>query len=231
MPETIVGCPACGTRLKVPPALQGKESIRCPKCQTPVPLRRARAEEIKELPEVLPADEELDELEVLDTVPARTRRRPPPRDDEDDEEERPVRRRRPRDDDDEDYDDRPRRRRRRFEEERPGPWPLALALVPVCALIAFCGGLLTSGTAGLPESKGGADAKFFGLCFMLLVCGVFVAIGVFGVKNRHTYGRFGIEFRGTSAIVVGMIYTVIGGVLGGIAIYGLVFQIFHFLAG
>jgi DNA-directed RNA polymerase subunit RPC12/RpoP len=244
MAELIVRCPACGARMKVPPALQGKESIRCPKCKASVPLkppppaparRPAKAPEpVEEVQDVQPADE-FDELEEVAPAPAKPKRRPPPEDEEDDEDDRPVRKGRRRvdeDEDDEDEDDRPRRGRKRRRDERPGPWLIALALAPACALVGFLGGLVLMGTRGLPEAEeGGPAAKVFGLGFMLLICGVLVVLGIIGVKNRYTVGRWGMEFRGTTAVWIGMTQTVVGGLLAGFGLYGLLFEVFHLLFG
>jgi hypothetical protein len=213
MPEMIVRCPGCGARMKVPPAAQAKESIRCPKCKGPVPLRPP-APPVEEVQEVLPTEEEFDELEEVTPAPARAKRRLPPEDEEEDE------------------DDRPRRRGKRRQE--PGPWPVALALAPVGLLLGFAAGLGSMGTRGLPEAQeGGAVVKILVLLFAMFVGGLFILLGVLCVKERKvTVGRWTTtEVRGPTAIVIGMIYSGGGGMLAGFALYGVVFEVAHLLFG
>jgi hypothetical protein len=170
-------------------------------------------EAVEEVQEVLPAEAE-DELEVVEQAPAAKRRRPVPQYEDDEEQE----------------DDRPRGRRGRPKKQPPGPWLLALALAPACGLVGFLFCLLLRGTSGLPEDKdGGPVASLLGLSFVLLACCVVLPFGVFAVKNRHTFGKWGIEIQGTTAVWVGMVQSFFSGLLGGVAVYGLIFEVYHLL--
>jgi DNA-directed RNA polymerase subunit RPC12/RpoP len=233
MPETIVRCPGCGAKLKLGPAAQGKKAIRCPKCGGTVPVPQAQPAPPKPAVKAAEPVEELEEVEpvVAAAEPAPMRKKGRPADeDEDEPPARPVKRRRPIEEEDEedDEDDRPRGRRKQPKKQPPGPWPLALGVAAACGLLGFVFPLLILGTAGLPESKdGGPVGDLCGIGLLLVVCPVLIVLGVLGVKNRHTVGKWGIEITGTTAIWVGMIQAFFGGLLGGVAVYGLIFAVIH----
>jgi hypothetical protein len=236
MPETIVRCPGCGAKLKLGPAAQGKKAIRCPKCGGTVPVQQPQpapakpvvkaAEPVDELEEVA---EEVEPVLAAEPAPARKKRRPAD-EDEDEPPARPVKRRRPIEEEDEedDEDDRPRGRRKQPKKQPPGPWLLALGVAAATGFVGFVFPLLILGTAGLPESKdGGPLGDLCAFLLLLVVCPVLIVLGVLGVKNRHTVGKWGIEITGTTAIIVGMIQAFFGGLLGGVGIYGLIFAVIH----
>jgi hypothetical protein len=109
-----------------------------------------------------------------------------------------------------------------------------LALAPVGVLLGFAAGLASTGTAGLPEAQeGGPLLKLGALAFAVLVGGLFVVLGILGVKERKVIvGRWTTqEITGTPAVVVGFIYSGGGGMLAGFALYGLFFQVLHALLG
>jgi LSD1 subclass zinc finger protein len=187
MADTIVRCPDCETRLRVP---AGKSAVRCPKCKATVRLDE-------------PEEEEAVELEEVDAV-------------------RPKRRRR-----DDDEDDRPRRMKRRREPEGDGPWVLAALLVPACFVFAFGGAFLFNGTGGLPAGQDGPGGKLFGLGLGFLVSLVLIPLGIVSVKNRHAYGKWGIEVQGGMGVALGMIQAVFGGLIGGFTLYGLIFTLLN----
>jgi hypothetical protein len=239
MPETFVRCPGCGAKLKLGPGAQGKQVIRCPKCGGTVPLQRSQPasarlvvkKPVEKPAEVLPAEaeDELDVVPAAEPAPARKKTLPP----EEEEEAlpaRPVKRRRPIEEEDEEDDevDRPRGRRQRPKKQPPGPWLLTLGVAAASGFVGFVFPLLILGTAGLPESKdGGPAADLCGIGLLLVVCPVLIVLGVLGVRDRHTVGKWGIEITGTTAIIVGMIQAFFGGLLGGAAVYGLSFAVMH----
>jgi hypothetical protein len=248
MAETIIACPKCKTRLKVPGA---KTAVRCPKCGTTirvhdpaegeddpdvkrllskVKLVERVEEEDEDAPPAKVSKRRRDEDEDEDDRPARPKRRRS-RDDDDDEDDddRPARsRRRSRhddDDDDEDYD-RPRRKRRR-EQEGDGPWLLGVLAAGGCFLLTFGGGFLIKGTEGLAPGEDGPLGKLIGLGIAFLVSLVLIPLGIVSVKNRHAYGKWGIEVTGTMGVALGMVQAVLGGLIGGFSLYGLIFTLIN----
>jgi hypothetical protein len=212
MPETNVRCPECDARVKVS-ASAGRRSVRCPECGASVPLRGK--------------DDDDDE----DDRPARSSKRR--RDDDDDEDEDRPRARRRRlddeDDDEDDEDDRPRRRkkRKRREAEGDGPWAIAAGAAGLGFVLTFAGALLIMGKAGLPEGQDGPLGKLLGLGFCFLIALVLMPLGIVGVKNRTAYGRWGMEVTGSMGVILGMIQATVGGLMGGFALYGLLFTLIN----
>jgi len=51
-------------------------------------------------------------------------------------------------------------------------------------------------------------------------------LGIMGVKDKVAYGRWH-EVTGTSAIVLGFIQSIGGGLMGGFCLYGLIFAVVH----
>lgn len=230
MAESIVRCSECGARLKVP---AGKSAVRCPKCSAVV--------------RVSIADEPVDEIEVVEE-PVQPRRQPvrrreddeddeddrprrrSRRDDEDDEDDRPrARRRRARDDDydDEDEDDRPRRRKRRREPEGEGPWVVATLVTAGCFFLTFVGAFLVKGTAGLAPGEGGVGGKLVGLGIGFIAALVLMPLGIKSVRDRHAYGRWGMEFTGFWGVATGFTQAIMGGLIGGFCLYGLLFTLIN----
>jgi hypothetical protein len=214
MSESVIGCPACGTRLKLSSAARGKQSVRCPRCGGGVPVGPPRAADdpADQLDEVQP-DDELDDLEEVTN-------------------ERPSRRR-PRADRYED-DDRPRRRDRRRREEKPGPWLLALAAAPLGFVAGLVIGVASLGTHGLPAAKPGeVIAKGLGIVLMFVVAGILILVGTLAVRERKAVvGRWRTTtVRGLPAILIGFIYTGLGGLLGGFGVYAVFFEVVHLLRG
>lgn len=139
-----------------------------------------------------------------------------PRRDED-EDDRPRRRR---DEDDED-DDRPRRKKKKREPVGEGPWAIAAAATVGAFVLGFGGTYLIMGRSGLPEGQDGPGAKLAGLVFLLVVALVLAPMGVFAVKNRVAYGRWGDAIEGTWGVAVGFIQCLFGGFMSGLSLYGL----------
>jgi len=84
---------------------------------------------------------------------------------------------------------------------------------------------LIYGTAGLPAGKDGQEGKLIGLGVAFLITLVVMPLGIIGVKNRCVVGRWGVTVTGTRGVVVGMIQTVTGGLLGGYVLYGLIYGV------
>lgn len=151
--------------------------------------------------------EEVDQLEEVEEDQTRTRRRRERIDEE---------------------DDRPRRKRkRRKQEDGDGPWLIAVGVAGGCFVIAFFMTLLSFGFRGLPDNaeEGGFPMKLACLAFAVIVALVLVAVGVFGVKNKTVYGRWGDVVTGPFAVVLAMITTICGGSLGGFAVYALLISV------
>jgi hypothetical protein len=206
MAQTSFRCPECDARIKVIVS-PGRTSVRCPECGARVPL----------------PDEESENED--DDRPARRSRQ---RDDDDEEEEDDApraRRRRERDEDDEDDDDRPRRRKKQRREEGDGPWLAAAGVAALGFVTTFGGALLVKGTEGLAPGEDGPIGKLFGLGLCLLVALVLAPLGVYAVKNRTAYGRWGIKVSGNMGVVLGIIQAAMGGLVGGYALYGVLFTL------
>jgi DNA-directed RNA polymerase subunit RPC12/RpoP len=227
---TIVQCPKCQARLKV--AVTGKPAARCPKCGATVPLKGKPAEPTEEDEEraaPTPRASRVRDEEDEDDRPVRAAKRRPRHEEEEDEEERPARaaRRRSRyeeEDDDEDEEDRPRRKKKGRKEKTPGPWPVALGVFLGMIVLGFAMGYLLFGTQGLPKPEDGRMAtKYVGLGFMLFLSLILALIGIFGVKDRHISGKWGIEYRGGTAVVIGFVQSAVSGGLLGFSTYGLIF--------
>jgi hypothetical protein len=146
-----------------------------------------------------------------------------------DDEDRPRARSRRSRDDDEDEDDRRRRRRKkkRREPEGDGPWLISLAAAAACTFVSFVLSILFNGLGGLPPAVDGLLVKVGSLGFGLLVGAVLVGMGTLSVKNRVFTDRWGVEVRGTIAVVGGMSVAAIGGALCGFILYGLFFTVIH----
>jgi hypothetical protein len=224
MPETPLRCPECDARISAA-ASPGRSSVRCPKCGASVPLKAKRpvADDEDEDERPRRAAKRRDE----DERPARSSRRRQDDDDEDeDDEDRPRSRRRRWDDEDEDdADDRPRRRKKGRKIEGDGPWYIAAAIAGVGFFLTFAGALLIKGKAGLDPGQDGPGGKLIGLGVCFIVALVLIPLGIMGVKNRTAYGRWGIEVTGTMGVILGMIQATAGGLLGGFALYGVIFTL------
>jgi hypothetical protein len=227
MPETNVRCPECDARIKAIVSA-GRTSVRCPKCGATVPLKGKAAVRDDDDEDERPARSSKRRRDEEDDEDERPRRRRDEEDDEDeDDDRRPTRRRRGSDEDDEDEDDdRPRRRKkRRREAEGDGPWYIAAGVAVLSFMLTFGGALLIKGTAGLAPGDDGPAGKLFGLGLCFVVSLVLMPLGILGVKNRTAYGRWGIEVTGQMGVILGMIQATVGGLLGGFALYGVLFTL------
>ena len=129
-------------------------------------------------------------------------------------------------DEEEEEDERPRRRGRRARaEEGDGPWILAALAVPICFLLTIGVAFLLKGTAGLPAGNDGPGGKLVGLGIGFLASIFLVIFGTLGVKNRKVYSKWGTSVEGGMAVVLGFIQAVLGGLIGGICLYGLIFTL------
>jgi DNA-directed RNA polymerase subunit RPC12/RpoP len=129
--------------------------------------------------------------------------------------------------DDGDYEDeeeRPRKRRKR-EPEGDGPWLIAALAAPICFFLIFGGAFLIRGTAGLPAGNDGPRGKLIGLAIGFVVSLVLTVMGTLSVKNRQAYSKWGTEIQGGTAVGLGFVQVVIGGLMGGICLYGLIFTL------
>jgi hypothetical protein len=154
---------------------------------------------------------------------------------DDDEDDRP-RRRRDDDEDDGEEDDRPRARRRRGSGgDRPrrraaqgdGPWLMAAGLAAACFALSLGLSFLAFGKDGLPAGQDGPAAKLVGLGIGFVASLVIAPLGVIGVKKRRALGKWGIEVEGNMGVATGMVQSAIGGIIGGFALYGLIFTILN----
>jgi hypothetical protein len=202
MPRTNIRCPECDAQVKVEVS-SGRTSVRCPECGARVPL-----------------EVEDDEREDDDRPARRSRRR----DDDEDEEDAPRARRR-QDDDEDDEEDRPRRKKKRRREQGDGPWLLAAGVAALGFVMTFAGALVVKGTAGLAPGEDGPAGKLFGLGLCFVVSLILIPLGIVGVKNRTAYGRWGMEVSGNMGVTLGMIQAAAGGLLGGFALYGVLFTL------
>jgi hypothetical protein len=211
MAITRFGCPRCGVRLK---ASGGKAKVRCPGCGTVVGAPPAADEpRIAERPGPRlgdagePEDEALDHLEEVDDEPSPAGGRYVERDD------RPIRSRR--------------RRRNSAWEYYLGP--IAAGVAVFCFVVSFVYNLISIGPNGLPANReeGGFPLKLGALAFGVLVALVFAGVGVIAVHTRTFRGRWGYVATGPLAVVFGMIFTVMGGSLGGFMVYGLLTALIH----
>lgn len=231
MPETNVRCPKCDARIKAIVSA-GRASVRCPECGATVPLKgKAAVADDEEDDRPARPSKRREEDEDEDDRPARpSKRREDDEDDEDeDDEDRPrARKRRARDEEEEDEEDRPRRKKkRRREAEGDGPWLVAAGVAGLGFVMTFAGALLIKGKQGLAPGEDGPGGKLFGLGLCFLVALVLIPLGIAGVKNRTAYGRWGIEVTGTMGVTLGMIQAAAGGLLGGFALYGVIFTLIN----
>jgi hypothetical protein len=170
----------------------------------------------------VPIEVEDDEREDDDRPARRARRRD---EDEDEEDDAPrARRRRDREEDEED-EDRPRRKKKRRREQGDGPWLVAAGVAALGFVMTFGGALAVKGAEGLAPGEDGPAGKLFGLGFCFLVSLVLIPLGIVGVKNRTAYGRWGMEVSGNMGVILGMIQAAAGGLLGGFALYGVLFTL------
>lgn len=200
---TLVNCPSCQRKLKVPDELLGKK-VKCPGCSTTF-----TAEEFEETPAV---EEE---------APRRPRR--PLREEEDFDEEPPRKARRraeePREEEeyeDEEFEDRPRRRGRNRGRARDAVSAPATCLmvtgiigIVLATLGAVINALSVAGRAVIPNQGGpGAQpqwANVFGggiglvFNFIAIGIGVLIVMGALRMKNLRSYGM------AMSASIVAMI--------------------------
>ncbi len=96
-------------------------------------------------------------------------------------------------------------------------------VVGVCTFVGFVASIVSNGLSGLPPAQDGPLVKVGSLAFGLLVGVVLVGMGTLSVKNRVITDRWGVEVRGTIAVVGGMSVAAIGGGLCGFILYGLFF--------
>jgi hypothetical protein len=212
MAETVVRCPGCRVGIKIKAVPPGKKAFACPKCKARVPY-----------PEL--------EEEALDVVAV---------DDEDEEEEEaaPVvpRRRRARRDDDDDEDDRPRRRKKRKKAaepvDRPWLWPVTLFGCLVVTLIAIGMFYVVNGPDGFPEAQDGPPIIKPIVLGFIVILGAFVAVSGCAaiVSQRVVLAKYFLtikvweeEHRGTMAVVIGVVQSLLGSFMMGTGIYGIVF--------
>jgi hypothetical protein len=128
--------------------------------------------------------------------------------------------------DEEEYEARPRKRSKRAREpEGDGPWLIAVLAAPVCFLLTFGGALLIKGFAGLPAGNDGPGGKLAGLGIGFLVSIVLTVMGVLSVKSRQAYSKWGAELQGGTAVALGFVQAIMGGLIGGICLYGLIFTL------
>src|SRR5262249_33108023 len=135
MPDTVIACPSCKVRIKVPAAALSRESIRCPKCAAGIRLKRPAARPAPTPPPVdfEPVDEEEQEEEPQEVLPA----------DDEEEEERPRRRR---------------KKKKRKQATTPGPlWIIAAAACPVLVLLTLLFIVVVNGTRGFPKPEEGPE--------------------------------------------------------------------------
>lgn len=228
-PISILPCPDCGVKLKVPLG----RAVRCPKCSATVRAPAASAPAaVRPAKPVRPAKRQdpdaLEEVEPLEEVEEERPRPKRRRDEEEDERPRSRRRREEEDDEDdrarrrreEDDDYRPKRRKRRDNDE--GPWLIAAASGVGCFLLMFLGAFLVNGMRGVVPSQDGYAVQVGGLAMLVILGLILIPAGVIGVKYKRTYDRWGWVIEGTMAVVVGFIQSVGGGLLGGFALYGLI---------
>jgi hypothetical protein len=212
MDDTVVRCPECDARLRVP---ADRTAVRCPKCKATVRVPARDDEEEEERPVRRPARRD----DPDDDDRPRSRR---PRRDEDDDDDRPRRRR----DEEEDEDDRPRRKKKKSSDDGEGPWLIAALGAVGSFFVMFLGTFAVMGTRGLAEGQDGPTQKLIGLGIGLIVSLILMPLGVFGVRDKVAYGRWH-EVTGTTAIILGFVQAIGGGLMGGFCLYGLVFAIVH----
>jgi predicted Zn finger-like uncharacterized protein len=232
---TLVHCPECSRKLRIPDDLLGKK-VKCPDCQGTF---TAEAEDA-------PAEKPAVDEGVEEKPSSRRKRSAPPaeeeerpkrrrgRDDEDDDEEDRPSRRRPRrfeddeDDDEEDEDDRPsKRRRRRFDDDeddddddyrrsrvRRDLEPHRGTLILVLGILSTCLGA-------------------FGMCcFGVLLGPVALGLGIpawvmgHGDRKRMAAGTLDPSGRGptTGGYVCGIVGTCLGALALLLSIAAIIFQ-------
>jgi hypothetical protein len=220
MPETVIVCPSCKAKLRVPPAAVGRESIRCPKCAVAIRLKRRAPTPAPPPVDFEPVDEPEQEEELQEVLPA----------EDEEEEERP--RRRPRRADHEEAEE-PVRRRKKKRRKQPALagdsplWILGIIGSAVVVLFTLLFLLLINGTHGFPQpEEGPAIIKpIVLLLFAGIGCGLAI-YGIWGIKNQRIWARWGIfwtEYTGTTAVLIGFGNCIAGGIIAGAGLYGMIF--------
>jgi hypothetical protein len=105
---------------------------------------------------------------------------------------------------------------------KEGPWRAAAGAGAGAFAASFLGALLAVGGGGFSD-KG--DMLLLPLALFFLLGGVApVVYGVAHVKNQYIQGKWGNRTTGGGAVAVGFVEVIVGGLVAGVAAYGLVFK-------
>lgn len=107
-------------------------------------------------------------------------------------------------------------------EPEEGPWLAAAVTAAGVFAASFLATLLLVGRGGFPDKS---DMLLLPLLLFFFLGGVApVAVGISHVRSKYIRGKWGTRTEGSGAVVAGFLEVIVGGLVGGVAGYGLVFR-------